>query len=252
METKARFVFGDARVWRYMVASIEKILDEGVFVVSQEGVSLRAMDLSKIVMVDLFYPESSFREFEPGEGETEFGVSFNVFSKVLRRARKNDELEIRVGESSIEVVFRGRGRRLFRIPQIMLTYQKLPEPKIPITVTATMTSTVFRESIRTIEPIADAVMFEADEDGEKLYIRGEGDIERAELVLSLERGSLIDLTVESPDSALYTLEYFSQMMQAAQAANTVVVKYSQDAPVRVDMQYPPEGRLTFYVSPRIE
>jgi len=252
METRARFVFGDARVWRYMIASIEKIIDEGVFVISESGISLRALDTSNVVMVDLFYPESSFREFEPGEGETEFGVSFGVLSKVLRRARKNDELELKVGESELEVIFRGRGKRLFRIPQIMLTHQKLPEPKIPITVTASITSTVFREAVRTIEPIADTIVFEADGEGEKLYIRGEGDIEKAELILSLERGSLIDLSVENPDRSMYTLEYFSQMMQAAQAANTVAIKYSMDAPIRVDMLYPPEGRLTFYVSPRIE
>ncbi len=247
----ARFVFGDARIWRYMVASIEKIIDEGVFVLTPEGVSLRALDTSKVVMVDLFYPENSFREFEV-DGEKEFGVSFSVFSKVLRRARKNDELEIQVGDADITIIFRGRGKRMFRIPQIMLTYEKLPEPKIPVTVTASLLGTTFREAIRTIEPIADAIVLEADEEGGQLFIRGEGDIEKAELVLSLERGSLLDLVVESPDRSMYTLEYFSQMLQAAQAANMVVLKYSQDAPIRVDLQYQPEGRLTFYVSPRLE
>ena len=247
----ARFVFSDARVWRYMVASIEKIIDEGVFIVNSEGVFLRALDTSRVAMVDLYYPASSFRELEV-EGEEEFGVSFTVFSRVLRRARKNDELELKSGESMIEVVFRGRGERRFRIPQITLTYERLPEPKIPFTVTASTTGTGFREAIRTIEPIADAIVLEAGEDQDRLYIRGEGDIERAELVLTLERGSLLDMTVEEPASSMYTLEYFSQMLQAAQAANTVNIMFSEDAPVRVDMLYAPEGRLTFYVSPRSE
>ena len=246
----ARFVFGDARVWRYMIASVEKILDEGVFLLTSEGISLRALDTSRVAMVDLFYPESAFLEYEVEEEQVEFGVSFGVFSKVLRRARKNDELEISVGDSHIEIIFRGRGRRIFKIPQITLTYERLPEPKIPITVRASMTGTVFRETIRTIEAIAEAIELEASED--MLYVRGEGDIEKAELVLTMERGSLLDLQVESHDRSLYTLEYFSQMLQAAQAANTVNISYSADAPVRVDMLYAPEGRLTFYVSPRTE
>ncbi len=248
----ARFVFGDARVWRYMVASIEKIIDEGVFIITQEGVSLRALDTSRVAMVDLYYPETSFREFEVEGEQEEVGVSFSVLSKVLRRARKNDELEIRTEGAFIEVIFRGRGLRKFRIPQITFTYEKIPEPKIPFTVTASTTGTTFRETVRTIEPIADAIVLEAAEDGDKLYVIGEGDIEKAELILSLERGSLLDIAVESPDRSMYTLEYFSQMLQAAQAANTVTMKYSADAPIRVDMQYAPEGRLTFYVSPRIE
>jgi len=57
-----RFRFTDARTWRYMVASIEKIIDEGVFVASPEGLSLRALDTSRVAMVDLYYPQDSFKE----------------------------------------------------------------------------------------------------------------------------------------------------------------------------------------------
>ena len=175
-----------------------------------------------------------------------------MLSKVLRRARKNDELELRSSDNSIEVIYRGRGERRFRIPQISLLHEKLPEPKIPTTVHASLTGTVFREAIRTLEPIADAIIFESAESNDKLYLRGEGDIERAELVLSIDRGSLLDLIVEEPARSMYSLEYFSLMLQAAQAASTVNIHYSEDAPVKVDMLYSPEGRLTFYVSPRSE
>ncbi|MEB3764996.1 MAG: proliferating cell nuclear antigen (pcna) [Desulfurococcales archaeon] len=246
-----RFRFTDARTWRYMVASIEKIIDEGVFVASPEGLSLRALDTSRVAMVDLYYPQDSFKEYEVEE-ETEFGVSFPLLSKVLRRARKDDELELKIEGSYIEIIFHGRGTRRFKIPQITLSYEKLPEPKISYTVTARLLGSTFREVVRTIEPLADAIVFEAGEGGDKLYVRGEGDIEKAELILSMERGSLLDLEVESPDRSMYTLEYFSEMIQAAQAANMTVVRYSMDAPIRVDMEYQEGGRLTFYVSPRIE
>ncbi len=246
------FRFADARVWRYMIASIEKIIDEGVFVATKEGLSLRALDTSRVAMVDLYYPESAFREYQIEADEAEFGVSFPMLSKVLRRARKNDELELRIGESFIEIIFRGRGVRRFKIPQITLSYEKLPEPNISYNVTARMLGSTFREVIRTIEPLADAIVLEASDDGDKIFVRGEGDIEKAELVLSIERGSLLDLEIESPDRSMYTLEYFSEMVQAAQAANMTVIRYSMDAPVRVDMEYQEGGRLTFYVSPRIE
>ncbi len=247
-----RFRFSDARLWRYMVASIEKIIDEGVFVATQEGLSLRALDTSRVAMVDLFYPSDAFQEYEVEGEEAEFGVSFNILAKILRRAQKTDELELRIQEPYIDIIFHGRGMRRFRIPLITLSYEKLPEPKLSFNVTARLLGTTFREVVRTLEPIADAIILEASEDGDKLFARGEGDVEQAEMELSLDRGSLLDLQVESPDRSAYTLEYFSEMIQAAQAADTTVIRFTEDAPVRVDMEYKLGGRLTFYVSPRIE
>ncbi len=244
-----RFHFRDARVWRYMVASIEKIIDEGVFVATPEGLSLRAMDTSRVVMVDLFYPSSAFDDYSVEE-EKEFGVSFTVLSKVLRRARKNDELVLVVDDSKITVKLAGRGERTFRFPQIMLTYEKLPEPKIQFTVKAKMMGSTFKEVIKDIELMSESVTIRATESA--LYMTGKSDIASVEAELSLERGSLIDLIVDSPDQASYSIEYFSQMGNAAQAADSVTLQYSEDAPARVDFEYMGGGRLTFYVSPRID
>ncbi len=244
----ARVRFHDARMWRYIIASIEKILDEGVFILDEEGMRLRALDAARIAMVDLFYPASAMTDYEV-EGEESFGVSFGVLAKVLRRARKEDQLELRIGDSSIDIIFLGRGVRRFRIPQISLTYEKPGEPRIGFTVTARMMATTFREAVRVVEPVADIITLAASED--KFIMRGVGDIESAELEFSMERGSLLDLQVDSPDESNYPLEYFSQMLQAAQAAEVAVVNYAAEAPVRIDMEFTGGGRLTFYVSPSL-
>lgn len=246
-----RFRFSDARIWRYMIASIEKILDESVFVATGEGLSLRALDTSHVVMVDLFYPRDSFSEYEVEGDEASFGVSFSLLSKVLRRARKDDALELTVDESMIEVSLIGRGVRKFRIPQISLTLERLPEPRITYTVEARLMSTTFREAVKDLESIADVVTLQAVDD-DILVMRGEGDIASGEAEFSLSRGSMIDYRMESPDSSSYTMEYFTYMNQAAQAAEIISVRYSADAPVRVDVEYQDGGRLTFYVSPRID
>jgi len=241
--------FQDARTWRYIISSMEKIIEEGVFIADQDGLSFRALDPSRVAMVDLFYPRDAMLTYELEGDEVEFGVSFGTLVKILRRARKDDELELRISESSIDVVFIGHGIRRFRIPQISLSIERPPEPKITFTVKAKMLATSFRESIRTLEPIADTLRVMAEDD--RFIMRGLGDIESAELEFSLERQSLLDLEVESNDTSNYSLEYFSQMIQAAQAAETATFMYSEDAPARVDYEFLGGGRLTFYVSPTL-
>ena len=246
---KLSFHFSDARTWRYMVTSIEKIIEEGVFIADEEGLRLRAMDTSHVVMVDLFYPSSAFVEYNVS-GEAEFGVSFSLLTKVLRRARKDDELVIVVDDNKIAIRLKSRGERTFRIPQIMLTYEKLPEPRISFTVKARMLGSTFREVVKDIEVHSESVTLYATEN--VLVMSGRSDVASVEAELSVERGSLIDLEVESQDRATYSVEYFSQMLHAAQAADSVLIQYSEDAPVRVDFEYLGGGRLTFYVSPRME
>jgi proliferating cell nuclear antigen len=247
-----RFKFRDARVWRYMVSSIEKIIEEGVFVANSEGLSLRALDTSHVAMVDLFYPKDAFDEWNVEE-EMTFGVSFKEFSKVLRRAQKNDELVLEVEDTFLKVIFSepSLGERTFKIPQISLTYEKLPEPKIEFTVRAKMFSTTFRDVIKDLEVVGETLIIRAPEEGDKLIMESKGDVEQVEIELPLG-GSLIELQVDSPDKSAYLIDYFSQMRAAAQAAESVSISYAEYAPVRVDMEYTGGGRLTFYVSPREE
>ncbi|MDQ7081635.1 MAG: hypothetical protein Q9N34_00500 [Aquificota bacterium] len=64
-----------------------KIIERGVFIADEEGLRLRAMDTSHVVMVDLFYPSSAFVEYNVS-GEAEFGVSFSLLTKGFEEGSK--------------------------------------------------------------------------------------------------------------------------------------------------------------------
>ncbi len=243
---KAKFM--NARLWRFMMESIEKVIAEGVFLFDNEGVKLRSIDPSKIIMVDLFYPKEAFSEYNI-EQETVLGINFDETVKVFRRALKNDVLSLEFDESNIYIELEGRGRRIFKLPQIQLPYEKLPEPKVDFTVHAKMMGSVFSDIIRDIEIVGGTLSVLAK--GEKLYIASQGEIEEAEVELSLEKQNLTELAIESEDEAMYSTGYLSAITKAAKVADTVELHYAQDAPLKVNLKYMGGGRLTFYVSPII-
>ncbi len=242
--------FKNAKTWSYIVGSIKNIIDEGVFTATSEGLSLRALDSSRVVMVDLFYPKEAFDEYDVS-GEETVGVSFDVFSKILARGQSDETLELQSSGDSLTVAFEGHGRREFKIPQISMSVEKLPEPRISFSVTAKMMNAVFVDSIRAIEEVSDSVTFSATNDG-KLYLIGAGDVEKVELELSIDNQSLIEINVDSPDKATYSVEYFDDMIKAARGADQVTIQYAQDSPAKVQFDYEGGGRLVFYVSPRVE
>ncbi|ABN69744.1 proliferating cell nuclear antigen PcnA [Staphylothermus marinus F1] len=247
-----RLRFADARAWRYAMNAIGKIIDEGAYKIQENGIRLRAIDPSRIVMVDFYIPREGLLEYEFDKEET-IGVNMEDLTKILRRAVKGDELELRTLEAGrLAVIFLGRGTRMFIIPSLETIAEELPELKIPFTVKAKMLPSTFRDVVKELEPISDAIEFRAIKDEQKIIAKASGDIVEAEIELSIENGALIDFEASEDARAIYTIDYLSDISGASQAAEELTFEFATAVPCKIEYTLPQEGRLTFYVAPRVE
>ena len=78
------------------------------------------------------------------------------------------------------------------------------------------------------------------------------DVGEAEVVLTSESGSLLDIQAEENVKASYSLDYFSDISTASQAADVVNLMLSTNMPVKIEFELPQGARLAFYVAPRVE
>ncbi len=245
--------FKDARTWRYTMNAVGKIIDEAAFRITSEGLRMKAIDPSRIVMVDFNLSKDSLDEFIYEKDEI-IGVNMEDLVKILRRALKNDELELETIEGNrLAVVFIGRGRRTFIIPSLETIAEEVPELKIPFKVQIKMPPSIFRDVVKELEPISDAIEFIAKKDEEKLLARATSDLAEAEIELSIENGALIDFKAEEEEArAIYTVDYLSDISTASQAADELDFYFATAVPCKIDYTLPMGGRLTFYVAPRVE
>ena len=247
-----RILFFDARVWRYAINAVSKIIEEAAFRITDEGFRLKAIDASRVVLVDFNMPSTSFDEFNV-EGEEIVGVNLEDLAKILRRATKEDRLELStLEEGRLVVAFLGKGTRKFIMPSIETLAEQLPELKIPFKTRIKMLSTVFRDLVKDLEPIGDAIEFFANPDTRSLIARSSGDLAEAEIELTEESGALIEFESEEESRAIYTVDYLADIVGAAQAANEVVFEFGTAIPCKIEYILPQEGRLVFYVAPRTE
>ncbi len=245
-----KLVFIDARTWRYVVSAISKVIEEGVFVVDpEEGFRFRAMDPSHVVMLDLCFPRDSFEVYEV-DSRVELGVNFEDVAKVLRRATKEDKLEISSEGSTISFAFIGKGYRKFTLPLLDITAEELPEPKLEFKASVKVMSDVYRDTIKDVELVGDVIKFIASQDEFKVV--SSGDIGEAEIIYSRESGSIIEMEVEDVQEALYTLEYFSDLSSAARVADTVTIKFSSDMPALIEHELQQGAKFSFLIAPRVE
>jgi proliferating cell nuclear antigen len=242
-------VLPDAKLFRYVIDALSTMVTEASFTASPTGLRLRAMDPSRVAMVDLELPKEFFEEFSSGD-EERIGLSFEDIGKVLKRASAADKLEMETSQGRLKVRLKGKSSRMFSIPLLSIGAEDLPTPRISFKANAKLVTDSLKEAIKDASIISDHVGIEASKDG--LMVKANSDKGEVEVELSKDSGSILKIEVQEPSRALYSISYLEDMMKAADAADTVELSFSTNVPVKLDFELPQGGKITYFLAPRME
>lgn len=242
----------DAKLLRDMATAISILVDEATFQITPEGLKLRAMDPSRVAMIDFEWPKTVFEEYACTE-PTKMCINISELLKLLKRAGKDEVVEIALDEKTgrLQVKITGKYTRNFTMPTLEASEEEVPTPKITFNVKAKTTAEGLRQAIEDAELVSDHVRIEADT--EKLVFQATGDLMGATIEIKKGSDALLDLEVKEPSKATFSLSYLSEIIKAASATSDIAtLEYSTDMPIKLDFQQAKEGKLTFYLAPRIE
>lgn len=245
-----RLRFRSGVIWKYSMVAISKIIEEASLKVDQDGVKLRAMDPSGVVLVDFHIPSRAFYEYEV-PSEMIIGLNMEDFAKILRRAKKGDELLLEMeSPGRLSVVFEGKGSRRFTLPTIDISYQEIPEISFEEIAKCKILPKTLKDVVRELEELSDSIEFQVPEGEDALVIRAESELAEAEVVLSVSSGVLLEFDSTGPARSRYTMDYLSEIVTASQVAETTQITFGNDTPLRIIYELPEGGMLQFYVAPR--
>lgn len=242
----------DAKLLREMATAISILVDEATFQITPEGLKLRAMDPSRVAMIDFEWPKTVFEEYACIE-PTKMCINIGELLKLLKRAGKDEVVELVLDEKTgrLQVKITGKYTRNFTMPTLEASEEDVPTPKITFTVTAKITAEGLRQAIEDAELVSDHVRIEAD--AEKLVFQATGDLMGATIEIKKGSDALLDLEAKEPSKATFSLSYLSEIIKAASATSDIAkMEFSTDMPIKLDFQQAKDGKLTFYLAPRIE
>jgi len=242
----------DSKLLRDMVTSISILVDEATFKLEPEGLKLRAMDPSRVAMVDFEWPKTVFEEYLCTE-PTKMCINISELLKLLKRAGKEEVVELSLDEKTqrLQIKVTGKYTRNFTMPTLEASEEEVPTPKISFNVMVKATTEGLGQAIEDAQLVSDHVKIEADT--EKIVFNAAGDLMGA--TISIQKGSdtLLDLEAKEPSKATFSLSYLSEIIKAASATSDIAtLEFSTDMPIKLDFQQTKEGKLTFYLAPRIE
>jgi proliferating cell nuclear antigen len=232
------------------ISTIAELIDEGVFKLSKDGISLLASDRAMVAAVDFKISSSAFEEYEIDKEQT-IGLDIPNFLSVLKRASAKDKATFTLQDSKLEIVLENSSRRRFVLPLLELSQEEVPRiDQLEFSTKANISSDVLESGIADAEVVADAVVFEASPSS--FSMKAEGDISSTQL--ELEKGSegLRELKAAGSVRARYPLDYLKKMIKAAKLSDSVLLEWAQDYPIKLSFEVEGKLSLSFVLAPRVE
>ncbi|MDT7902845.1 MAG: DNA polymerase sliding clamp [Caldivirga sp.] len=251
------FTFPKGKDVRYVFLSLAQVLNEALFTMSPDGISLKAVDSSKVSLVILNIPSTALEEVNITD-TVKVGILFDTVKKLARRIRAKDKVDIGVDRGRnrflMTIYYGSKGKesgmyRRFYLPIVDVAQEDIPEPKIDYPVRIRMSMDAFRDALTMAEDISDAVTFAADPESFVIKASGEGG-RYYEVQYQSTDESFQEFSVSERHEASYSLEYITSMnSQMAPICEYVTIEFATNKPIRLTYEFA-SGSLTYYVAPR--
>ncbi|MFP3237735.1 MAG: DNA polymerase sliding clamp [Caldivirga sp.] len=251
------FTFPKGKDVRYVFLSLAQVLNEALFTMSPDGISLKAVDSSKVSLVILNIPSTALEEVNITD-TVKVGILFDTVKKLARRIRAKDKVDIGVDRGRnrflMTIYYGSKGKesgmyRRFYLPIVDVAQEDIPEPKIDYPVRIRMSMDAFKDALTMAEDISDAVTFAADPESFVIKASGEGG-RYYEVQYQSTDESFQEFSVSERHEASYSLEYITSMnSQMAPICEYVTIEFATNKPIRLTYEFA-SGSLTYYVAPR--
>ncbi|MHA1220845.1 MAG: proliferating cell nuclear antigen (pcna), partial [Candidatus Heimdallarchaeota archaeon] len=219
-------------------------------IASERGIELRAMDPSRVAMVDFFLPADAFEEYVCTE-VTRLGVNLDEMTQIMRRASSTDALIMELeGTTKLVLTFQGQNVRSFGISLLDLGESEYPAPNIDSKVKIKLTADCLQQAVKDAEIIGDHIRIVAEDNG--ITLSASSETKDVKIEIGKDSDVIAEFSVREESSAMYSLSYLSEMTKAIKASELVMLAFSASMPIQLEFPIVAGGKLTYYLAPRIE
>jgi len=245
-----KITLSDVGLLTNTIPIIAEIIDEGVFKVNKDGISLVSPDRTMVSVTDLKIFSSAFDEFKV-DAEESLGLNLANLAAVLKRVKANDKLTLEsTGKSNrLKISISGEGTRTFEVPLIDVSVEKPPLDQLNFGGKVEINSATMEDGVADAEIIGDSIVFEASPESFKMYAKG--DVSSAQLEVDKGNKALLKLEAQGNIKAQYPLEYLKKMIKAAKFSPQLSLEFGTDYPMRLSFKVLDKMSLQFILAPRV-
>ena len=249
-----------AEVLQQVIDQLLTVVDEAIFRIGYDGLSVAAVDPANVAMVDLEVEPGAFESV--GDGMFPIGINIQRLDDYVDGASGSDPVtlqyvpedrSIHIEHTNVEVEMAGIDPDYMRgepdVPGIEHSAEFEADAK------------VLRDAVENAQLVSDHVSLEADTEDGALVVSGEGDTDNIETVI--EGDDLLDANFSKGVKSLFSLPYlvggstggskYKGILKPLSSGTELTGKLDDEMPVFLDYEFADGfGSVRMMLAPRIQ
>ncbi|MGC8479219.1 MAG: proliferating cell nuclear antigen (pcna) [Candidatus Micrarchaeia archaeon] len=239
----------NAKYWKECVSAIVSLVDEGLFIINKDGISLKAMDPSSISMISFFMPNKAFSKFNIDKNVS-LGLNIDNLNKILSRTRDGEALVMKDVDNKLSLEFIGQGsRRRYRLQLVDVKKSVEKEPNVDFDAHVEMIGEPLKDIIKDATLISSYISFKASKEQFAVTARGEsGELEELH---ETEGGMMKKVEAKKNADATFNLELLENMVKSCPIGNTITLSLKSNEPLKLKYSIG-DAEVNYYLAPYME
>lgn len=247
--------FKSGQFFKSLIDTISNFIEDGTLIATPDGLTLTAIERSRIAMIDLFMSKDKCVSYDCKD-DIELNLNFNDLSKFVTRSSGNEEVSLNFlsDVNKLQVKMKGNSTRTFNIPLLeQVTCESIEGVNLQTDVEITMEASELSKAIKDTEVVADDVDFIVSED-KKFSISAKSD--RGSLKVDIDKKpTRFEVGANESVKSKYSIKFLSKMMKASNLSSNVTLLFSRDQPIILNFIINDDensGKVSFFLAPQVE
>lgn len=227
--------------WKRAIDAISSFISEGNFRFNDDGISLKAVDPSQIVLVNFSMPKTAFEKFsvEP----TFAGLDLVELSKIMARALPNDKLSFSLDDNELKLKLDGQLSRSFSLPLIDVSEEDVKVPNPEFDASVEINAKILKEALKDASLFGSSVVLRVK--GTQMLLEARGS--SGTLSTVAKQAKSISIKAKSEVVSKYSLNFFHNIVKDAEPEQKILLQLKSDSPMRVSYNLGP-AKIEFYLA----
>ena len=235
----------NTNVLQSSIRALSAFIDETLLIVTPDGISTTAIDVSNAGMASINIPSTECTVFDVTDAE--LGIDLTRFKEILGMANKSNDVTLELDDDThkLGIAFDGFVYTIALLDPTNLRKQSnVPQLELPAEIT--IEGSAFKRAVKAASMVGDYAMMGVQDNTFFMSATGDSDNVR----LDLSGSELIDLK-PADVSSLYSLEYLSDMGRGIGTASEIVIHLGRDLPMILDFESSVDCPVVYVLAPRI-
>lgn len=249
--------FSEGTFWKKIIDSIRELITDANFYCDETtGIKMEGMDSSHVSLCTLDLPIDSFDEYHC-EKSVVLGINTAIFAKILKGIESDHVATIyQDTEDNIDILsLKSQSLKKKKVSNCTIKLMTLEQerftlPEMEYSCIFKMPSKDFQKEIDHVEAFGECCSITVDD--QTVSIETNGDIGSTHEILSFSNDTVQLIHFQETVCASFSLRYLKLFCKASAISSTVTISMAKELPMKVEFTIKDNGKLCFYLAPKLE